>query len=129
MPTPKIELIYEKTCPNINAARQQIAQACNHVGIKPDWQEWEVSASDAPEHIHGYGSPTILVNGQDVCGDMTAGDDYCCRVYSNAQATSKGVPAVNDIVQAIHATPEKKLQPVGTGHTGPRHTGKRGSSE
>ena len=96
-----IELIYEKTCPNIEAARQQIKHACNTLGIKAQWQEWEVSAADAPQHIHGYGSPTILVNQQDVSGDMTAGDDYCCRVYSSAQDSNKGVPKVNDIVQAI----------------------------
>ena len=101
MNTLNIELIVEKTCPNIEAARQQITRACNNLNIKPLWQEWEVSAADAPEHIHGYGSPTILINGKDVSGDMTAGDDFCCRVYNNEQNNNKGIPALNDIEQAI----------------------------
>ena len=102
MTASKIELIYENTCPNIDAARQQIKLACNKLDIKPDWLEWEVSAADAPKHIHGYGSPTILVNGKDVSGEMTAGDDYCCRVYANSPG-NKGVPIVNDIMQAIQS--------------------------
>ena len=96
----QIELIYEKTCPNIEAARLQLLRAFATAGITPHWQEWEVSTPEAPAHVHGYGSPTILVNGQDVSGDMTKGDDYCCRVYSHGE-NDKGVPAVADIVYAL----------------------------
>ncbi|MCU7939119.1 MAG: MerC family mercury resistance protein [gamma proteobacterium symbiont of Bathyaustriella thionipta] len=104
----QIELIYEKTCPNIEAARSQLLRAFCEVGITPQWKEWEVSSPDAPKHIHGYGSPTILVNGQDVSGNMTAGNDYCCRVYSHDEETNKGVPAAEDIMQAL----KSQQQPV-----------------
>ncbi|MCO6414007.1 MAG: hypothetical protein J5I92_14795 [Thiogranum sp.] len=97
----QIELVYEKTCPNIEAARTQLLRACAEAGISPHWQEWEVSNPEAPAHAHGYGSPTILVNGNDVSGDMIEGDDYCCRVYSHGELTNKGVPAVADIVRAL----------------------------
>jgi len=97
----QIELVYEKTCPNIEAARRQLLKAFTEAGMTPRWQEWEVSGPDAPQHVHGYGSPTILVNGQDVSGDMPDGDDYCCRVYSHDEHTNKGVPALLDIVKAL----------------------------
>ena len=97
----QIELVYEKTCPNIEAARTQLLRAFAEAGITPHWQEWEVSTPEAPAHVHGYGSPTILVNGRDISGDMAEGDDYCCRVYSHGEHTSKGVPAVADIVRAL----------------------------
>lgn len=105
----KVELVYEKTCPNIEAARSLLLQAFVEAGVTPRWQEWEVSTPQASAHVHGYGSPTILVNGRDVSGDIAAGDDYCCRVYFHDEHTDKGVPAMADIVQALKAgsqTPE-----------------------
>lgn len=104
-----IELVYEKTCPNIEAARSQLLRAFTKAGITPRWQEWEVSTPEAPTHIHGYGSPTILVDSKDVSGDNIEGDDYCCRVYSHGE-NNKGVPAVTDIVNALKSarqTPEQ----------------------
>lgn len=105
----QIELVYEKTCPNIEAARTQLLRAFSEAGITPRWQEWEVSTPEAPAHVHGYGSPTILVNGRDVSGVMAEGDDYCCRVYSHGEHANKGVPAVDDILDAL-----KSLQQVPT---------------
>jgi hypothetical protein len=96
----QVELIYEKTCPNIDAARTQLLRAFDETGIKPLWQEWEMSMPEAPAHVHGYGSPTILVNGHDVSGDPAADNDHCCRVYSHGE-NNKGVPAITDIVQAL----------------------------
>jgi mercuric ion transport protein len=107
MPKLKIEFIYEKTCPNIAAARAQLQQACAITGISAEWQEWEVSAADAPDYIHGYGSPTILINQKDINGEVKTGDDYCCRVYSHAADTNKGVPAVDTITNAINAAMKK----------------------
>lgn len=99
----QVELVYENTCPNVAAARGQLLQAFAQSDIAPDWREWEVSASDAPDHIHGYGSPTILVDGKDVSGEMTEGHDYCCRVYAHDEMSNKGVPAVKDIMHALKA--------------------------
>jgi mercuric ion transport protein len=100
----KVELVYEKTCPNIGAARAQLVRAFAETGLSPQWQEWEVSSPQAPAHVHGYGSPTILVDGWDVSGVMREGDDYCCRVYAHTEGTNKGVPAVADIVRALQTT-------------------------
>ena len=97
----QIELVYEKTCPNIEAARTQLLRAFAAVGITPHWQEWEVSTPEAPAHVHGYGSPTILVNGRDVSGEISEGNDYCCRVYSHGERANKGVPAMDDIMDAL----------------------------
>ena len=98
-----VELVYEKTCPNIEAARSQLLKAFSETGISPHWQEWEVSSPDVPPHVHGYGSPTILVNEHDVSGDLPEGNDYCCRVYSHDTLSNKGVPALTDIVNALKA--------------------------
>ncbi len=97
----QIELVYEKTCPNVEAARSQLMRAFAESGVQPRWQEWEVSSPEAPSHVHGYGSPTILVNRRDVSGDIADGDDYCCRIYSHGEHANKGVPRVADIVRTL----------------------------
>lgn len=108
----QVELVYEKTCPNIEAARVQLLRAFSEAGISPRWQEWEVSSADAPAHVHGFGSPTILVDGLDVSGIMAEGDDYCCRVYAHGDDKNKGIPALADIVQALHIAQLAPATPV-----------------
>ncbi len=53
----KVELIYEKTCPNIEAARAQLLRAFSDAGMTPRWQEWEVRSPQVPTQVHEYGSP------------------------------------------------------------------------
>lgn len=96
-----VEFIYEKTCPNIEAARTQLLKAFAEAGCTPHWQEWDISESDIPAHVRGYGSPTILVDSVDVTGSPPDGNDDCCRVYAHSGQANKGVPPLADIVQAI----------------------------
>jgi len=92
-----VELIYESSCPNVAAARTALLSAFADAGRTPQWQEWEVGSEDAPAHVHGYGSPTILVGGRDVAGDGPDRADMCCRVYDAGQR----VPPHNRIVAAL----------------------------
>ncbi len=96
-----IELIYAKTCPNIVAAREQLLCAFNAVGIAPIWTEWESSDPAMPGYAHGYGSPTILVNGKDVLGALPGTGASHCRVYASSQAQNQGVPPLEQITQAL----------------------------
>lgn len=97
----KVELIYEKTCPNIEAAREQLLLAFADTGIDAQWQEWEVSAEDTPNDVRGYGSPTILVNGVDIADDEQ--NTNSCRVYAVAGGGFTGVPPLDKIKNALQA--------------------------
>lgn len=96
---PTIELIYEQTCPNVDAARLLIESACAQLGRAADWREWEVSDPQFPAHARGFGSPTILVGGIDVAG-QSAGVSDCCRIYSGERGV-QGVPSLEQVVQAL----------------------------
>lgn len=96
-----VELVYEKSCPNIAAGREQLLRAFAEAGLTPRWQEWEITDPAAPAHVHGYGSPTILVDGEDVSGSGMAGDDLCCRLYTHGEPDHPGAPALTDIVNAL----------------------------
>jgi len=100
-----VELIYELSCPNIQDAREVLRQALKRAHLPPIWKEWEVNHADTPQNVRIYGSPTILIDGQDVAGSFEADNNACCRIYSDSQADNRGVPSISSIMKAIsHAT-------------------------
>lgn len=106
MNTPKIELIYDTDCPNINAARTQLVRAIKETGINLPWQEWNSKDENAPIYARNYGSPTILVNEHDVVKSENP-DAGCCRIYTDDAGTMRGVPSVEQIVSALPTAADK----------------------
>lgn len=97
-----VELLYFPDCPNVVAAREQLRRAFVAVALPAQWTEVDVTATDAPPHARGYGSPTILVDGRDVTG-AAPGDGTSCRVYVGSDVP--GVPPLDAIVSALRRTP------------------------
>jgi hypothetical protein len=97
----RIELIYEKTCPNIQLAREHLKKALKLLGFKAKWQEWEITDPDCPTYAHGLGSPSIMINGKDVSDMITKGDDFSCRLYADEQGKACGAPSVKSLIKAI----------------------------
>lgn len=88
---PKIEFIYDRDCPNIEDARTQLRLALSQSGLSAPWLEWERHDPASPAYARLYGSPTVLVAGQDIAGDIPSGDPSC-RIYANTQGRNRGIP-------------------------------------
>lgn len=95
----QIELIYDSSCPNIEAARAVLSEALAKAGLPAHWQEWNKDWPTSPEYARNYGSPTILVNGRDVVGVEPEPDADCCRVYFDHG--DKRVPALEVLIAAF----------------------------
>ncbi|CCQ90133.1 membrane hypothetical protein [Nitrospina gracilis 3/211] len=95
-----IELVYDKDCPNVDAARANLREALASCELPPTWQEWERSAADAPPRVKNCGSPTLLVHGRDVAlsPDTEAGH---CRLYADSKGGFHGAPPVDVIVRKL----------------------------
>ena len=102
---PKIEFIYEQSCPNVADARAQLRLALEQTGLPAHWQEWEHNDLHSPDYARRYGSPSILVDGEDVAGEP-ASDAPSCRIYTNTQGRNRGVPDAALIRTAL----EKRMQ-------------------
>lgn len=100
-----IELIYDRDCPNVAAARAQLLRAFAALNAPPLWIEWDRNAPESPEYVRHYGSPAILVNGKDVVGAQPNDGSACCRLYTAAEGTVRGVPPAEAISSAIEADP------------------------
>ncbi len=86
----RIQLLYFQGCPNVEPARVALREAMNAEKIDEDVEEIDVESPTTPEPLRGWGSPTILIDGQDVTGaERTTGS--ACRLYAN------GAPPVEEI--------------------------------
>ena len=95
-----VELIYDRDCPNVTQTRENLLRALNLAGHALRWREWDRADINAPNYVRACGSPTILVNRQDVA-DVSAADAACCRIYTNDQGMKQGIPPVSLIVSAL----------------------------
>lgn len=111
----RIDLVWERGCPNADAARSVVRQALGEAGLEPQWTEWEIGADELPAFARGFGSPTILVDQHDVAGLAGGGSDDACRIYLDDGEMS-GVPSVETVVRRLlgDATGPPSLDAGGT---------------
>lgn len=96
----RVELVYDRTCPNVDAAREEIRSALAAAGLSGEWVEWDREADDSPDRVRRYGSPTVLVDGVDVSGAGSEADANCCRVYVTEDGFGRA-PSARRIQQAL----------------------------
>jgi mercuric ion transport protein len=100
----RIELVYDRNCPNVAAARVNIRTALAEVGAEIQWSEWERGDAATPEAFQRHGSPTVLVNGHDVdaldAKEMPM-DGCSCRIYSDDGQGLCGAPSASVIARAL----------------------------
>jgi hypothetical protein len=94
----KIQLIYSADCPNVDAAQAALRRSLKAEDLLASFDEVDVAAPGTPEHLRGWGSPTILINGVDVGGE-TVPTGPCCRLYDGA--ARRGAPSDAMIVEAL----------------------------
>jgi hypothetical protein len=100
----RIDLIYDRDCPNIERARVMIREALAQLGSETTWAEWDRDDIGTPRDLRRYGSPTVLVNGRDVGCDEnedTRSDANSCRVYMDSCGCICGAPSSALIIRAI----------------------------
>lgn len=97
----RVELIYDRDCPNLPAARRALTEAFNTGGLTPLWDEWDRGDPASPAYARSYGSPTILVNGRDIVPQLTVEGAGACRVYSDAAGQLTRAPAPESILAAL----------------------------
>ena len=79
MKTPRIELVYFDGCPNASQARDNLREAVVGSHQILTWSEWDLMAESTPDDFRRLGSPTVLVNGEDVTGENVGTEAMACR--------------------------------------------------
>lgn len=108
---PEIQLVYDRDCPNVAAAREVLSQAMHRCGLDPRWVEYERNQQALPVEYLGYGSPTILIDGVDSIGEAPMGSGgRRCRLYP-CGSRIQGVPSVETVVAAIERAANARRAP------------------
>lgn len=108
----QVELIWQRDCPNVTAARQNLMRAFSQAGVPARWREWCVDEAGCPEHARAFGSPSILVDGVDVTG-LSAGNGQSCRLYQAADGALLGAPSAGVIAAALRSPAQLAPPPSG----------------
>ncbi len=94
----QIELVYDPGCPNVDGARAVLTDACRSVGVPAVWTEWNSEDLACPPYARNLGSPSILVNGEDVApgphpwAARQPGGAPRCRVYRDGDSIVPAPP-------------------------------------
>lgn len=99
-----VVLLYERSCPNVAAARANLMRAFSRARVAASWREVDLDASDTPASWRTFGSPTILVDATDVVNDPPA-QGGSCRLYRTADGLA-GAPSVETITQSLLREPK-----------------------
>jgi hypothetical protein len=100
---PVIELIFDRGCPHVDAARAQLREALTLAGHGPTWTEWDRTSPSSPPHAQRYGSPSVLVGGRDVVGGELLEGGAGCRIYYDATGARVPAPTAQMILAALNA--------------------------
>ncbi len=91
----KVQLLVFQGCPLADAARASLKEALAALGIGA-YEEIDLRDAATPTELRGWGSPTILVDGEDIAAGVK-GDGVCCRVHPGRNQ----VPTPRQIAAAI----------------------------
>lgn len=95
MTIPKIQFLAFEGCPLAVPARKALDEAMATLKMS-GYEVIDILDPAVPEELRNWGSPTILVNGQDVTGGKQ-GDSVGCRVYPGPDK----VPEASSIADCI----------------------------
>ncbi|MDX2019040.1 MAG: MerC domain-containing protein [Deltaproteobacteria bacterium] len=93
---PIVDLIYDESCPNVSATRENLARALALARLPASWNEHRIGDPAAPVRTRGRGSPSVLVDGRDVAGERPS-SAACCRLYG----AGAGAPSVALLLRAL----------------------------
>ena len=95
-----IQLIFLDSCPNAGPARELLRGALLDCGLPPKFEEVDTSNPATPDHLAQWGSPTILIDGRDVGGEV-ATTGPACRLYRDHEGRLTGTPSAEAIKAAL----------------------------
>ena len=86
-----IQLLTFPGCPHAHDARQALEQAIARNRLAERIEEVDTTSPGTPQALRGWSSPTILVDGRDVGGEI-APSGGGCRLYRHEDGELRGAP-------------------------------------
>ena len=99
----KIQFLYFEDCPSHEKALARLRQVMAEEGIREPVEIIRVETDEQAAYWHFPGSPTILVDGQDIDPPpVEAQSALTCRVYQWADGPFSPLPSPDMIRRGLH---------------------------
>ncbi len=98
----KVEFLYFEDCPSHEQALARLQQVMQEQGVTAEVDIIKVETDEQAQAMQFVGSPTILVNGQDIVPPVQGAIvGLSCRVYRLEDGRFSPLPSVGMIRQAF----------------------------
>jgi hypothetical protein len=105
-----ITFLFYEDCPSHELALERLREVLNEKGIDANVEVVKVESEEQAQELHFVGSPTILLNGQDIDPPPPASRyALTCRAYRLEDGRISPLPSPDTIRQAIDAA--EKAEP------------------
>jgi len=68
-----------------------LRKALESEGVDAGIEEIDTTSKETPEGLRGWGSPTVLIDGEDIAGEGSP-SGTSCRLYRDPDGRLRGVP-------------------------------------
>ena len=100
--TLQVTFLYFEGCPSHAAALERLRQVIAEAGVRAEVEVIQVETHEQAQDLHFAGSPTILVNGQDIDPPpSTAYYALACRAYQMEDGRISPLPSPDMIRRAL----------------------------
>ncbi len=106
----RVSFLFYEDCPSHDLALERLSEVLDEKGIDADVEVVEVRSEEQAQELRFVGSPTILINGQDI--DPPPPDSYyalTCRAYHLEDGRISPLPSQDMIRRALDAA---KAEPM-----------------
>jgi len=100
----RITFLYFEDCPSHEAGLERLQQVMAEENVRAPIEIIKVETDEQAQHLRFFGSPTILIDGQDI--DPAPGDAFpalTCRAYRLEDGRISPLPSPDMIRRALRA--------------------------
>ena len=100
----RVQLLYFDGCPSWQVTDARLHEALAAVGSSVEVEKVLVTSPEQAAEWHFVGSPSVLVDGEDLFAEPGAPVGLACRLYRTPEGL-RGSPTVSQLVAALAGEP------------------------
>ena len=102
----RVQLLYFDGCPSWQVAEARLHEALEATGSSVEVEKVLVTTPEQAEEWNFVGSPSVLVDGEDLFPEPGAPVGLACRLYRTPEGL-RGSPTVSQLVAALAGEPRR----------------------
>ena len=102
----RVQLLYFDGCPSWQVADARLREALREVGRSVEVEKVLITTPEQADEWHFVGSPSVLVDGDDLFAEPDAPVGLACRLYRTPEGL-RGSPTVSQLVAALAGEPRR----------------------